>query len=89
MGNFTSYFPNKVLTNELFQKKTNRGLEDMLDFMFFTLPLEIPDKTKLLPQKLHKIVLHHGEIQRPKTKITGNCRQFFLDHPWKFHVVIN
>ena len=49
MGNFTSYFPNKVLTNELFQKKTNRGLEDMLDFMFFTLPLEIPDKTKLLP----------------------------------------
>ena len=38
-----------ILTlNGLFQKK----------FQVFTLPLEIPDKTRLHPQKLHIIVLH-------------------------------
>ena len=41
-------------------------------FRVFTLPLKIPDKAKLDPQKLHKIVLHPSEILRPKTKIPRN-----------------
>ena len=34
-------------------------------FNFFTLPLEIPDKTKFHPWKLHKIVFNTLEITRP------------------------
>ena len=57
-------------------------------FHFFTLPLEISEKTKLHPWKFHKIVLHPLEIPRPKTKTTGNSSLFFLGHPWKFHFVL-
>ena len=53
-----------ILTlNGLFQKKKIK---------FFTLALEIPDKTRLHPQKLHIIVLHPSETLRPKAKSPGN-----------------
>ena len=42
-------------------------------FIFFTLPLEIPDKTKLHPWKFRKIVLHPLEIPRSKTKTPPGC----------------
>ena len=58
-------------------------------FHFFTLPMEIPDKTKLNPSILHKLVLNHLEIPRPKTKSSGNSTLFFINHPWKFHFVFN
>ena len=58
-------------------------------FHFFTLPLEIPDKTKLSPWIFHKIVLEPLEIPRPKTKTPGNSTLFFLGHPWKFHFIFN
>ena len=58
-------------------------------FRCFTLSLEISDKTRLYPQKLHKIMLHPSEILRPKTKIPGNCTWFFLDDAWKFDFVFN
>ena len=56
-------------------------------FHFFTLPLEIPDKTKLNPWIFHKIVLAILEISRPKTKTPGNSTLFFLGHPWKFYFI--
>ena len=56
---------------------------------FFTLPLEIPDRTRLHPCKLHKIVLHPSEILRPKMKAPGNSTWLFLDHSQKFLVVFN
>ena len=52
-------------------------------FQFFPLPLGIPGKTRLHPQKLHIIVLHPSEILRPKTKTPGNSTKFFLDHAQK------
>ena len=58
-------------------------------FYFFTLTLEIPEKTKLNPWIFHKIVLDPLEIPRPKTKTPGNSTLFFLGHPWKFHFVFN
>ena len=69
----------EVLTycNGLFQKKP-RGLRiyffenPHVIFEFFTLPLENLDKTRLHPEKLHKIVLHPLEILRSKTKTPGN-----------------
>ena len=76
--------PNKVggggLRIYFFEK--NPGI-----FHFFTLPLEIPDKTKLTPWIFHKIVLDLLEIPRPKTKTLGNSTLFFLGHPWKFHML--
>ena len=63
-----------VICNGLFQKKTEQGRgrggggEGPGVFRFFTLHLEIPDKTRLHPQKLHQIVLHPSKILRPKTK---------------------
>ena len=82
-----------------------RGVEDILFwsppgiFHFFTLPLEIPDKTKLSPWTLHRIVLDPLKIPRPKTQtdrwnfhITffwspyGNSI-LFLINPWKFHML--
>ena len=39
---------------------------------FLTLPLEIPDKTKLHPSKLRKIVLHPSQVLRPTTKTPEN-----------------
>ena len=81
--------------NELFQKKKpNRGrVEDILFlniyrlFYFFTLLLEIPEKTKLLPWKFHRFLLHPLEIPRPKTKNPGNSTLFFLVHTRKFHIL--
>ena len=67
-------------------------------FIFFTLPLEIPDKTKLNPWIFHKIVLDPLEIPRPKTKTPleiphyfflvtlGNLTSFLIN-PWKFHML--
>ena len=56
---------------------------------FFTLPLEIPNKTKLNPWIFHKIVLDSLAIPTPKAKTPGNSTLFFLGHPWKFHFVFN
>ena len=53
-------------------------------FIFFTLPLEIPDKTMLNSWIFCKIVLDSLEILRPKRKTPGNSTLFFLGHPWKF-----
>ena len=48
-------------------------------FRFFTLPLEIPDKTRPHPSK-SKIVLHPLEILRPKTitPLDENSTGFFI-----------
>ena len=40
--------------------------EKVVGFVLY--PLEIPDKTNLDPQKLHKFVTHQRKILRPKTK---------------------
>ena len=68
-------------------------------FHFFTLPLEILDKTKLNPWIFHKIVLDPLEIPRPKTKTPGNSTHIiyflvtlgnstlFLINHWKFHML--
>lgn len=40
--------------------------------VFFTLPLKIPEKTKLHPCMFHKIILHPSQILRPKFKTPGN-----------------
>ena len=56
---------------------------------FFTLPLEISDKTKFNPWIFQKIVLDPLEIPRPKTKTPGNSTLIFLVHTWKFHIVFN
>ena len=86
------------------RKNPNRGgglriyfFENPLDFFnFFTLPLEVPDKTKLNPWIFHKIVLDPLEIPRPKTKTPGNSTLLlitlgnstsFLINPWKFHML--
>ena len=65
-----SYF-----NNGLVQKKIQMGgwgytfLKTLLEiFNFFTLPLEIVDKTKLSPWIFHKIVLDPLEIPKPKTQ---------------------
>ena len=91
----------------LFQKKPKQGgVEDILfvhcsEFLGFLLyiPLEIPDRTKLHPQKLHKIVLHSSEILRPETTktpgeiphdfflITPGNSTLFLINTWKFHLL--
>ena len=47
-------------------------------FHFFTIPLEIPDKIKLNPRIIHKIVLDPLEIPRPKATIPWNSTLFFL-----------
>ena len=74
--------PNRWWLRTYFSKNTP-GI-----FNFF-LPLEIPDKTKLHPWKIHKIVLHVFEIPRPETKTPGTSTLFFLGYPWKFHFVFN
>ena len=56
--------------------------------IFFTLPLEILDKTKLHPWIFHKIVLDPVDSW-PKRKTPGNSTLSFLVHPWKFHFVFN
>ena len=57
------------------RKKLNRGKQEGLSiylferstgiFTFLTLPLEIKDKPKFHPWKLHKFLLHPSEVQRP------------------------
>ena len=82
-----------------------RGVEDILFwktpgiFHFFTLPLEIPDKTQLKPWIFRKIVLDLLEVPRPKTKtpgleilhyfflITLGNSTSFLINPCKFHML--
>ena len=77
------------------RKKTNRGVEKIFfwklswNFLFFTLPLEIPDKRKLHLWKFHKFLLDPLEIPRPKTKTPGNSTLFFLGHPGKFHMLFH
>ena len=69
--------------NGLFQKKKQQeggGVDPPCNFSFFYFIPEIPDKTKLLPWKFHKIVLDLLEIPRPKTKTPGNSTLFFLGH---------
>ena len=52
------------------------------DFCFFTLPLEIPCKIKLLPWKFHKIMLPIcvTSLGNFKTKIQNT---------WKFHMIFS
>ena len=87
----------------LFQKKSKQGgwVYTFGIFYFFTLPLEISDKTKLSPYIFHRIVLDPLEVPRPKTKQTpGISTLFFPGHPleipfcfyclinpWKFHML--
>ena len=70
------------------RKNPNRwgrgGVEDILFWTppgilhFFTLPLEIPNKTKLNPWIFHKIVLDSLAIPTPKTKPLEIPHYFFL-----------
>ena len=66
------------------RKENSRGLrtyffEEPLEFFnFFTLPLEIPDKTKLHPWKFHKIALDSLGIPRPNHQ-----------NPLKFHIIFS
>ena len=59
------------------RKKPNRGgqghtsLKEHPEFLGL-LPLEIPDKTKVHPWTLQKIVLHLLEMLMPETKTSGN-----------------
>ena len=53
------------------EKSQTWGLRTSL-FRFFTLPPEIPDKTRFHPKDFHKIVLAPLEISRPKVKTLGN-----------------
>ena len=48
------------------------------NFFVFYFTLEILDKTKLHPWKLHKVVLHPLEIPEPKPK-----------NPLKFHMILS
>ena len=50
-------------------------------FFFFSLPLDIPDKTKLHAWKFLKIVLDLLKILRPKTKTLEIPHYFFLATP--------
>ena len=63
------------------RKKPNIGDWRHGIFHFFTLPLEIPDKTKLHPWKSHKIVLDPLEISRLKSKTPGKFTLFYLGYP--------
>ena len=72
----------------LFQKKTKQGREGWGHvfeknpeiFHFFTLPLEISDKTKLHPWKFHKILL---DSQIPWKFQAKN------QDPWEFHIIFS
>ena len=58
-------------------------------FHFFTLPLEISDKTKLSPWIFHRIVLEPLETPRPKTQTPGFSTLFFLWPPLDILFLIN
>ena len=72
-------------------------LKTSLEFSFFTLPLEIPDKTKLNPWIFHKIVLDPLRFQGPKQRpleishyfflVTLGNSASFLINPWKLHLL--
>ena len=47
------------------------------------------EKTNLHLWKFSKMVLHTLEISKPKTNTPGNRTWFFLDHPWKFHLLFD
>ena len=85
-----------LFCNGLLQKKKTNGgglrswfFEKTLEFFsFFTLPLEVPDKTELHPSKFHKIVLYPIEIPMPKVKTPGNSAWFFLGLAWKLCFIL-
>ena len=61
--------------------KTPRGI-----FHIFTLPQEIPDKTKHNSWIFHKIMLEALKIPRPKTKTPGTST-LYLWYPREFHIL--
>ena len=69
------------LQNGLFQKRTYVFEKTSGIFRFFTLPLEISDKTKLHLWKLYEILINPLEILRPETKAPGNSTYFVLITP--------
>ena len=86
----------------LFQKKNQTGREkggggggehitflkkSLEFFLFFSVPLEILVKTKLLPWKFGKIM--YEEISRPKTKTSGNLIMNFSWSHLQIHVVFD
>ena len=90
--------------NGLFQKKFKQGRLRIYFcencpaiFHFFTLSLEIPDKTKLNHWIFHKIVLDPLKIPGPKTRpmeiphyfflVTLRNSTSFLINPQKFHLL--
>ena len=93
-----SFLDNQLV---LFQKKSGGWgytlLKTSLEFSFFTLPLEIPDKTKLNPWIFHKIVLDPLRFQGPKQRpleishyfflVTLGNSASFLINPWKLHLL--
>ena len=65
----------------LFQKKKQTGGLDPLPLVFFlfsTLLMEIPDKTKLHPWKFHKILLDNLEFQGQKPRPLEISHHFFF-----------
>ena len=79
--NYSIWLPLNSLLIIDWQKKKQK-VEDILFwktpgvFYFVTLPLEIPDKTKLHPWKFHKTALDPLEIPRPNHQ-----------DPWKLHII--
>ena len=91
-GSFQFCSNSVQLQNGLFQKKLKQGswgytfLKPLELFILFTLPLEIPDKTKLNPWTFHKIVLDPLEIPHYFSLVTLGNSTSFLINPWKFHM---
>ena len=90
---YFSFFWVVISTMGYSRKKSKWGVEDILlktlleIFIFFTLPLEIADKTKLSPWIFHKIVLDPMEIPHYSFLVTpGNSTLFLINH-WKFHML--
>ena len=73
------------------EKTQTGGVEDILFstppriFRLVTLPSEIPVKTSF--NVLHNCV-PPAPLERSKTKIHGNYAWFFLEQPWKFHLLL-
>ena len=73
------------------EKTQTGGVEDILFstppgiFRLVTLPSEIPVKTSF--KVLHNCV-PPAPLERSKTKIHGNYAWFFLEQPWKFHLLL-
>ena len=89
--------------NRLFQKKRNRGLRTyffeppppwIFLFLFFTLHLKIPDKTKPHPWKFQTFLLDplKFQVQKPRNStlfflVTPSKSTSFLINPWKFYML--